>query len=93
MCVCVREREREREECMHAHTSLRMMQGVPQVGPSPTVHHSWRRQILGKEVKMGELGLILQGEPSSISVSSPFPPSPGKGRGLSQYPSFLLALL
>ena len=78
---------------MHAHTSLRMMQGVPQVGPSPTVHHSWRRQILGKEVKMGELGLILQGEPSSISVSSPFPPSPGKGRGLSQYPSFLLALL
>ena len=43
---------------------------------------------------MGELGLILQGEPSSISVSSsPFPPSPEKGRGLSQYPSFLLALL
>ena len=92
MCVCVR--EREREEFMHAHTSLRMMQGVPQVGPSPTVHHSWRRQILGKEVKMGELGLILQGEPSSISVSaSPFPPSPGKLRGLPQYPSFLLALL
>ena len=78
---------------MPTDTSLRMMEGVPQAGTSPTVHHSWRRQILGEEMKVGELGLRLQGGPSSIFVSlSPFPPSPVRGRGLSWYPPFLIAL-